>query len=145
VGGAVFGRLLELDEAAADPGRAEIRRTNLEVDVGLAARLRDLAPAGADFVARSGIDPVIGSFVGGLFDRDDGERRGDVEGFKRPGQNAVIELGEGADTAGPTYPGDRRARSDGLAKVEWLQSSGQGRGSNRSIQTRDRRCPAIAY
>jgi hypothetical protein len=24
-------------------------------------------------------------------------------------------------------------------------ASGQGRGSNRSIQTRDRRCPAIAY
>ncbi len=50
-----------------------------------------------------------------------------------------------SDTARPTHPGDRRARSDGLAKVEWLQSSGQGRGSDRSIQTRDRRCPSIAY
>jgi hypothetical protein len=32
----------------------------------------------------------------------------------------------------------------GLAKGEWLQSAGQGRGSNRSIQTRDRRCPSLA-
>ena len=82
MGGAVFGRFVELDEAAANPARTKLRGTNLEVDVGLAARFGDLAPAGADFVARAGIDPVIGSLVGGLFDRDDGERRGDVEGLE---------------------------------------------------------------
>jgi hypothetical protein len=54
VGGAVFGWLLELDEAAAHPVRPEFWRGDLEVEVGLAARLRDLAPAGADLVALSG-------------------------------------------------------------------------------------------
>ncbi len=83
MGGAVFGRLLELDEPAANPVWPEFRRTDLEVDVGLAARFGNLAPAGAGFVARSGIDAVIGSLVGGLVDRDDGERGADVEGFER--------------------------------------------------------------
>jgi hypothetical protein len=64
VGGAVFGRLLELDEAAANPARPEFGSADLEVEVGLAARLRDLAPAGADLVALPGIDPVIGRVIG---------------------------------------------------------------------------------
>src|SRR5271154_428327 len=33
VGGSVFGRLLELDEAAANPGRPEFRSADLEVEV----------------------------------------------------------------------------------------------------------------
>ena len=63
VGGAVFGRTLELDQAAADPVRAEFGGADLEVQIGLAARLRDLAPAGADLVALAGIDPIVGSVV----------------------------------------------------------------------------------
>ena len=50
VGCAVFGRLLEPDEAAAHPLRAEFRAAELEADVGLAARLGDLAPPGAELV-----------------------------------------------------------------------------------------------
>jgi hypothetical protein len=84
VGGAVFGRLVERDEAAAHPVWCEFRRTDLEVDVGLAARFGELAPAGADFVARSGTDPVIGSCVGGLFDRDDDGRYAEVEVLSVP-------------------------------------------------------------
>jgi hypothetical protein len=53
VGGAVFGRLFELDEAAANPVRPEFGGADLEVQVGLAARFRDLAPAGPDLVALS--------------------------------------------------------------------------------------------
>src|SRR5258708_31990878 len=76
VGGAVFARIFELDEAAANPVRPELGGRDLEVHVGLAARLRDLAPASADLVTRSGIDPVIRGVVGHLVDRGDGERRG---------------------------------------------------------------------
>src|SRR5271170_3389230 len=50
VGGAVLGRMFELDEAAAQPVRAEFRATDLEIHVGLTARFRDLAPAGADLI-----------------------------------------------------------------------------------------------
>jgi hypothetical protein len=64
VGGAVFGRRFQFDEAAAQPGGAEFRRPNFEIHVGLAARLRDLAPAGADLVALPCVDPVIGGLVG---------------------------------------------------------------------------------
>src|SRR5271163_360889 len=60
VGGAVFGGVLELDQAAADPAWPEFGRPDLEVQVGLAARLRDLAPTGADLVALAGIDPIVG-------------------------------------------------------------------------------------
>ncbi len=87
--------LVELDEAAAEPVRLEFRRTDLEVDVGLAARFRDLAPAGADLVTRAGIDPVIGSLVGGLVDRDDGKRRSHVERLERAGRTPIE--GEGAE------------------------------------------------
>lgn len=97
MGGAVFGRLLELDEAAADPVRPEFRSSDLEVDVGLAARFRDLAPAGADLMALAGIDPVIGCVVGSLVDRNDADRCGDVEGLEGAGEDAVVELGEGAE------------------------------------------------
>ena len=79
VRGAIFGRLFELDEAASDPVRPEFRGADLEVQVGLAARLRDLAPAGADLVALAGIDPIVGSVVGHLLDRDDGQCRADVD------------------------------------------------------------------
>src|SRR5580704_6068789 len=57
LGGAVFGRRFQFDEAAAQPGGAEFRRPNFEIHVGLAARLRDLAPAGADLVALPCVDP----------------------------------------------------------------------------------------
>src|SRR4051794_35402315 len=50
VGGAVFGRLLELHEPAVDRVRPEFGCRDLEVDVFLAAGLRDLASAGADLV-----------------------------------------------------------------------------------------------
>ena len=50
VGGAVFSRLLEPDEAAAHPLRSEFRAAQLQADVGLAARLGDLAPAGAELI-----------------------------------------------------------------------------------------------
>src|SRR3984893_9263986 len=97
VGGAVVGRGLALDQAAAEPVGAEFGGTDLEVDVGLAARFRDLAPAGADLVALTGVDPVIGRLVAGPVDRDDGERRGDVEGLEGAGIDAVVELGERAE------------------------------------------------
>src|SRR3984893_16779775 len=97
VGGAVVGRGLALDQAAAEPVGAEFGSADLEVDVGLAARLRDLAPAGADLVALTGVDPVIGRLVAGPVDRDDGERRGDVEGLEGAGIDAVVELGERAE------------------------------------------------
>ena len=64
MGGAVFGRRFQLDEAAAQPGGAEFRGANFEIHVGLAARLRDLAPAGADLVTLPRVDPVIGGLVG---------------------------------------------------------------------------------
>ena len=80
MGGAVLGRVLELDQAAAKPARPEFRGPDLEVEVGLAAGLRDLAPAGADLVALSGVDPMVGSVVGDLVDRDDGQS---VEGLVR--------------------------------------------------------------
>ena len=89
MGGAVFGRLFELDEAAANPVRPKFGSGDLEVHVGLAARLRDLAPAGPDLVALSGIDPMIGRVVGCLVDWDDGERRGDVEGLQGAGEGAL--------------------------------------------------------
>ncbi len=63
----------------ATPHNAQLRiigRRDLEIHVGLAARFGDLAPAGADLVTVAGIDPVIGRLVGGLVDRDDGERGG---------------------------------------------------------------------
>jgi hypothetical protein len=63
MGGPVFSWAVELDEAAADLVRAELGSRDLQVQVGLAARLRDLAPAGADLIALPGIDPVIGSVV----------------------------------------------------------------------------------
>jgi hypothetical protein len=72
--------VFELDEAAAQPVRTEFRACDLEVHIGLAARFGDLAPAGADLAARTGVDPVIGAVVGGLVDRDDGQSRGDIEG-----------------------------------------------------------------
>src|ERR1700730_14864020 len=97
VGGAVFGRRFQLDEAAAQPGGAECRSTYLEVHVGLAARLGDLAPAGADLVALPREDPVIGGLGGFPLDRDDGERRADVEGPEGAGMDAVVEPGEGAE------------------------------------------------
>jgi len=59
VRGAVFGRLLELHEPAAKPVRPELRRCDLEVQVSLAARFGDLAPAGAYLVALPGINPMI--------------------------------------------------------------------------------------
>ena len=89
--------VFELDEAAAQPSSDRILGRDLEVHVGLAARLRDLAPAGADLVALSGVDPVIGRFVVCLVDRDDRERGGDVEGLEGAGEGAVVELGEGAE------------------------------------------------
>src|SRR5271154_6528301 len=97
VGSAVFGGMLELYQAAADPVRAELGRPDLEVQVGLAARLRDLAPAGADLVALAGIDLIVGSVVGHLVDRDDGQCRSDVEGLERAREDAVVELGEGPE------------------------------------------------
>src|SRR3954453_19915041 len=57
--GTVIARMLELDEAAANPVRPEFRGRDLQVHVGLAARFGDLAPARTDLVALSGIDPVI--------------------------------------------------------------------------------------
>ena len=61
VSGAVFGRLLELDQAAADPVRSEFRRSQFKPDVGLAARFGLLAPAGAELEALpGGIDAVRG-------------------------------------------------------------------------------------
>jgi hypothetical protein len=94
VGGAVFGRCFELDEAAANPVRAELRGADLEVLVGLAAGFRDLAPAGADFAALSGIDPMIGRVVGHLVDRDDGKRRGDVQDCEpASGRSKAEDLG----------------------------------------------------
>src|SRR6516225_880503 len=97
MGGAVFGRLLELDEAAADPAWPEFRGADLEVQIGLAARLGDLAPAGADLVPLPGIDPMIGRLVGHLVDRNDADRGGDVKGLEGAGEGAVVEFGEGAE------------------------------------------------
>ena len=70
---------------------------DLEVQVGLAARLRDLAPAGADLVPLTGIHPMIGRLVGHLVDRNDADRGGDVKGLEGAGEGAVVELGEGAE------------------------------------------------
>src|SRR3954466_8018771 len=97
VSGAVIARVLKLDEAAANPARPEFRGRDLQVHVGLAARLGDLAPARADLVALSGIDPVIGGVVGVLVDGDDADRRADIEGPERAGVGAVILLAEGSE------------------------------------------------
>src|SRR5271165_6623812 len=92
VGGAVFGRMLELDEAAADPVRPKLRGADLEVQIGLAARLRDLAPVGAELVTLAGIDPIVRRIVGHLVDWNDGQCRADVEGLEHAGVGAVVEL-----------------------------------------------------
>ena len=97
MGSAVFGGLIEFDEAAADAIWPEFRGADLEVQVGLAARLRALAPAGADLVPLTGIDPMIGCLVGHLVDRNDADRGGDVKGLEGAGEGAVVEFGEGAD------------------------------------------------
>src|SRR5258708_4719771 len=97
VGGALVRPRLALDQPAAEPVGAEFGSADLEVDVSLAARLRDLAPAGADLVALTGVDPVIGRLVAGPVDRDDGEPRGDVEGLEGAGIDAVVEPGERAE------------------------------------------------
>jgi hypothetical protein len=55
VGGAVLGRVVELDQAAAQPARPELGRPDLEVEIGLAAGFGDLAPTGADLVALAGV------------------------------------------------------------------------------------------
>jgi hypothetical protein len=75
MGGAVFRQVLELDEAAARPARPELRRPDLEIEIGLAAGLDDLAPAGADLVALSGVNAMVGGVVEHLLDRDDSQRR----------------------------------------------------------------------
>src|SRR6516162_7575647 len=98
MGGAVFGRLLELDEATAHPVWPEFRGADLEVQVGLAARLRDLAPAGTDLVPLTGIHPMIGRLVGHLVDRNDADRGADVKGLQGAGEGAVVEFGEGAES-----------------------------------------------
>src|SRR3954454_22722294 len=97
VGGAVIARMLELDEPAANPVRPEFWGRDLQVHVGLTARFGDLAPARADLVALSGIDPVVGGVVGVLVDRNDADRRVDVEGPERTGEGAVLLLREGSE------------------------------------------------
>lgn len=98
MGGAVFTGHFQLDEAGAHPVGAKFRRTDLEVEVGLAAGFGDLAPAGADFVAVAvaGIDAMIGGVFAHLVHGDDNEAGGDVEGFERAGEVAVCGFGEGA-------------------------------------------------
>src|SRR3954466_8841208 len=64
VSGALIARVLELDEPAANPARPEFRGRDLQVYVGLATGRGDLAPACADLVALSGIDPVVRGVVG---------------------------------------------------------------------------------
>jgi hypothetical protein len=49
------------------------------------------------------------------------------------------------DTARPSPADHHRARSNGVAKSQRLQRSGQGRGIDRPIQARDRRCASIAH
>lgn len=98
MGGAVFTGLFQLDEAGAHPVGAEFRRTDLEVEVGLAAGFGDLRPACADFVAVAvaGIDAMIGGVLAHLVHGDDDEAGGDVEGLERAGEAAVCGFGEGA-------------------------------------------------
>ncbi len=92
VGGAVFGRVFQLDQPGAQPIRTELRGADLEVQIGLAARLGDLAPGRADLVALAGINPMIGGVFRGLVGRQDGQRGGDVEGLEDAGENALGQL-----------------------------------------------------
>ena len=99
VSGAVISRMFELDEPGADPILAELRRSDLEVQVCLAARFCDLAPGGSDLVtlAVACINPMIWGVFGDFIDRNDGQLGGNVEGFENAGENAVVELGEGSE------------------------------------------------
>src|SRR5690606_15918212 len=84
-------------QAGAHPVGAKFRRTDLEVEVGLAARFGDLRPACADFVAVAvaGIDAMIGGVLAHLVHGDDDEASGDVEGLECAGEAAVCGFGEG--------------------------------------------------
>src|SRR3546814_11446509 len=92
--------VFELDQPGPDPVRAELGRADLEVQVGLAARLRDLAPGGADLVALASVDPIVGRVLGHFVDGDDGECGGDVEGLEGAREEAVVAIGEGPEGAG---------------------------------------------
>src|SRR3546814_13693044 len=97
--------------------RPELRCADLEVQVGLAARLRDLAPGRANLVALAGIDPIVGPVLGHLVDGDDGERGGDIEGLESAGEDAVVELGEGPEGDGHDVVSFRLSRRTAL---RWL-------------------------
>ena len=96
-------------------------------------------------------DPLASITADGAYDQDRVYEAAAEASSRRPGYRAAaFDRGPGpvrrdcSDAAGPTYPGNHRRRSHGLAEVQWLQSSGQSRSGDRPIQTRDRRCPSIA-
>jgi hypothetical protein len=58
---------------------------------------------------------------------------------------AIREGGRPFPDLGGTFTGRRSLDgAHGLAKLQWLQSLAQGRGVDRSIPTRNRRCASIS-
>jgi DDE family transposase len=110
-----------------------------------------------DDAARSGAlldqitDPIASFTADGAYDQDKvyegvAERYPDAAVIVPATFNSSPEgfCRNRSDTAGPAHPGNRQTWPHGLAKIQWLQPSSQGRGVDRSIQTRDRRCPSIS-